>query len=168
MSKNLSDLKNELNQIKVKDLSKNVQRYVHITEHNIATIYETFLNRVLRNKNKLTSHDLVSVFIGVITNGNEYYKHPTKKNLLVTPKKNIDIDSSAFDVFCSYFQRTYTPQEKNNFASIADRLIVDADRRKSGDFWTPTIFVDYAHKMISDQLGENWKDEYEFLCQYFP
>ena len=160
MSKNLSDLKNELNQIKVKDLSKNVQRYVHITEHNIATIYETFLNRVLRNKNKLTSHDLVSVFIGVITNGNEYYKHPTKKNLLVTPKKNIDIDSSAFDVFCSYFQRTYTPQEKNNFASIADRLIVDADRRKSGDFWTPTIFVDYAHKMISDQLGENWKDEY--------
>ena len=160
MSKNLSDLKNELNQIKVKDLSKNVQRYVHITEHNIATIYETFLNRVVRNKNKLTSHDLVSVFIGVITNGNEYYKHPTKKNLLVTPKKNIDIDSSAFDVFCSYFQRTYTPQEKNNFAAIADRLIVDADRRKSGDFWTPTIFVDYAHKMISDQLGENWKDEY--------
>lgn len=156
----LSDIENELNQIKVKDLSKNVQRYVHITEHNIATIYESFLNRVVRNKNKLTSHDLVSVFIGVITNGNEYYKHPTKKNLLVTPKKNIDIDSSAFDVFCSYFNRTYTPQEKMKFTEISDRLIEDTNRRNKGEFYTPTLFVDYAHKMISEALGDNWKDEY--------
>ena len=145
---------------KIKELACNVQRYVHITEHNIATIYETFLNRVVRNQKKLSSHDLVSVFMGVITNGEEYYKHPTKKNLLVTPNKNIEIDSSAFDAFFSYFQRTYTPQEKNNFAAIADRLIEDTDRRNSGDFFTPTIFTDLAHKMISEQLGENWKDEY--------
>lgn len=145
---------------KIKDLAENVQRYVHITEHNIATIYETFLNRVVRNKKKLTSHDLVSVFMGVITNGDEYYKHPTKKNLLVTPKKNIEIDSSAFDAFFSYFQRTYTPQEKNNFSAIADRLIEDTDRRNSGDYFTPTKFTDYSHKMISEYLGENWRDEY--------
>ena len=145
---------------KIKELACNVQRYVHITEHNIATIYETFLNRVVRNQKKLSSHDLVSVFMGVITNSEEYYKHPTKKNLLVTPNKNIEIDSSAFDAFFSYFQRTYTPQEKNNFAAIADRLIEDTDRRNSGDFFTPTIFTDLAHKMISEQLGENWKDEY--------
>ena len=145
---------------KIKELACNVQRYVHITEHNIATIYETFLNRVVRNQKKLSSHDLVGVFMGVITNGEEYYKHPTKKNLLVTPNKNVEIDSSAFDAFFSYFQRTYTPQEKNNFAAIADRLIEDTDRRNSGDFFTPTIFTDLAHKMISEQLGENWKDEY--------
>ena len=145
---------------KIKELACNVQRYVHITEHNIATIYETFLNRVVRNQKKLSSHDLVGVFMGVITNGDEYYKHPTKKNLLVTPKKNVEIDSSAFDAFFSYFQRTYTPQEKNNFAAIADRLIEDTDRRNSGDYFTPTKYTDFAHKMISEQLGENWKDEY--------
>lgn len=145
---------------KIKELACNVQRYVHITEHNIATIYETFVNRVVRNQKKLSSDDLVGVFMGVITNGEEYYKHPTKKNLLVTPNKNIEIDSRAFDAFFSYFQRTYTPQEKNNFAAIADRLIEDTDRRNSGDFFTPTIFTDFAHKMISEQLGENWKDEY--------
>lgn len=145
---------------KIKDLAENVQRYVHITEHNIARIYETFLNRVVRNQNKLTSHDLVSVFMGVITNGDEYYKHPTKKNLLVTPNKNVEIDGSAFDAFFSYFQRTYTPQEKNNFAAIADRLIEDTDRRNSGDFFTPTKFCDYAHKMISEQLGEDWREKF--------
>ena len=34
------------------------------------------------------------------------------------------------------------------------------DRRNNGGFYTPTIWVDYAHKMISEQIGENWKDEY--------
>lgn len=145
---------------KIKELACNVQRYVHITDHNIATIYDTFLNRVVRNQKKMSSHDLVGVFMGVITNGEEYYKHPAKKNLLVTPNKNVEIDSSAFDAFFSYFQRTYTPQEKNNFAAIADRLIEDTDRRNSGDYFTPTAYCDFAHKMISEQLGENWKDEY--------
>ena len=34
------------------------------------------------------------------------------------------------------------------------------DRRNNGMFYTPTIWVDYAHKMITEQLGDNWKDEY--------
>ena len=38
--------------------------------------------------------------------------------------------------------------------------IDDTVRRNNGIFLTPTLFVDYAHKMISEQLGENWKDEY--------
>ena len=156
----LSDIENELNQIKVKDLSKNVQRYVHITEHNIATIYDYFCRNVIKNVKKIKSHDLVGIFMGVITNGDEYYQHPTKKNILVTPLGNIDINGDGFKSFFSYFQRNYTPQEKNNLTAIADRLIEDTDRRNNGDFWTPTLFVDYAHKMISEQLGEDWKDKY--------
>lgn len=145
---------------KIKDLANAVQRYVHITEHNIAGIYEMFLNRVIKNEKKYKSHDLVGLFMGIITNPDEYYKHPSKKNTLVTPNGGIDIEGSNFDSFFSYFQRTYTPQEKNNLTAIADRLIEDTSRRKSGDFWSPTIWVDYAHNMISKELGENWRDEY--------
>lgn len=145
---------------KIKDLANAVQRYVHITEHNIAGIYEMFLNRVIKNEKKYKSHDLVGLFMGIITNPDEYYKHPSKKNTLVTPNGGIDIDGRNFDSFFSYFQRTYTPQEKNNLTAIADRLIEDTDRRNSGDFWTPTIWVDYAHNMITKELGENWRDEY--------
>lgn len=145
---------------KISDLAENIQRYVHVTEHNIATIYDYFCRSVVKNIKKIKSHDLVSIFIGVITNGDEYYQHPNKKNILITPMGNIDINGDGFKSFFSHFQRTYTPQEKNNITAIADRLIEDTDRRNSGDFWTPTLFVDYAHKMISEQLGENWKDEY--------
>lgn len=145
---------------KISDLAENIQRYVHVTEHNIATIYDYFCRSVVKNIKKIKSHDLVSIFIGVITNGDEYYQHPNKKNILITPMGNIDINGDGFKSFFSHFQRTYTPQEKNNITAIADRLIEDTDRRNSGDFWTPTLFVDYAHKMIAEQLGENWKDEY--------
>ena len=41
-----------------------------------------------------------------------------------------------------------------------DRLIEDKERRNKGQFYTPKIFADYAHKMISEVLGNNWKDEY--------
>ena len=145
---------------KIIDLADNVQRYVHVTEHNVATIYDYFCRNVIKNVKKIKSHDLVGIFMGVITNGNEYYQHPTKKNILVTPLGNIDINGDGFKSFFSYFQRNYTPQEKNNLTAIADRLIEDTDRRNNGDFWTPTLFVDYAHKMISEQLGEDWKDKY--------
>ena len=43
---------------------------------------------------------------------------------------------------------------------IKEKAIDDTVRRNNGIFLTPTLFVDYAHKMISEQLGENWKDEY--------
>jgi hypothetical protein len=46
------------------------------------------------------------------------------------------------------------------FAGIADRLMEDADRRKSGDFWTPTKWVDYAHQRLDETLGDNWRDEF--------
>lgn len=145
---------------KIKDLAANVQRYVHITEHNIANIYETFLGRVIKNSKKYSSKELVSIFMGIITNGDEYYKHPSKKNCLVTPKGNVEIDNSKFDSFFSYFQKNYTPQEIVKFTEIADRLIEDTERRNSGDFFTPTLFVDKAHRMIEQQFGEDWKENY--------
>lgn len=32
--------------------------------------------------------------------------------------------------------------------------------RNLGQFYTPTLFVDYAHKMISEQFGEDWKEKF--------
>ena len=130
-----------------------------ITEHNIDKVFAYF-KKVIKNSKKMSSKELVSVFVGIIANHDEYYKHPTKKNTLVTPKGNVNIDGGKFDAFFSYFQKSYTPQEIAKFTEIADRLIEDTERRNSGDFWTPTLFCDYAHKMIGEELGEDWKENY--------
>lgn len=144
---------------KIKDLAENVQRYVRVTEHNISKIYEYFCNRVMP-KTKLSTKEQVALFISIITNHDEYYIHPTKKNSLVTPSGNVNIDGSAFESFFSYFQRQYTPQEKMKFTEIADRLIEDTDRRKSGDFFTPTRWVDKSQEMIGEVFGDDWRDKY--------
>ena len=106
----------------------------------------------------MKGQDLVEIFMGVIGDKENYYLHPVKPNTLVCGKKNIAVNGKRFESFFSYFERNYTPQETMRLKSIADRLIHDADRRNSGDFWTPTLFVDKAHEMISNALGEDWKD----------
>lgn len=40
-----------------------------------------------------------------------------------------------------------------------DRAIPEEERRRKGAFYTPTLWVDEAHKMVSEVLGPNWRDE---------
>lgn len=146
---------------KIKSLADNVQRYVRVTEHNISNIFDYFCKKVVKDAKKIQPNDLVAIFMGVITDADEYYQHPTKKNVLVCKGgKQITIKGDGFQSFFSYFNRNYTPQEKNKFAEISDRLIEDTNRRNKGEFYTPTLFVDYAHKMIAEQFGEDWKEKY--------
>lgn len=146
---------------KIKALAENVQRYVRVTEHNISNIFDYFCKKVVKDAKKIQPNDLVAIFMGTITETDEYYQHPTKKNVLVCKGgKQIAIKGDGFQSFFSYFNRNYTPQEKNKFAEISDRLIEDTNRRNKGEFYTPTLFVDYAHKMIAEQFGEDWKEKY--------
>ena len=147
---------------KIEDLAENVQRHIHITEHNIQSIYEYFCERVLINGNKLNTKDSVALFIGVLTDKNNFYLHPRKKNVIVAQqmKKEFPVKPDALESFFSYFNEDYSPAEKRVFAGIADRLMEDTDRRKSGDFWTPTKWVDYAHQRLDETLGDNWRNEF--------
>ena len=145
---------------KIKDLAENIQRYVRVTEHNLSKIFDYFCKNVLKGKTKLSGHDMVEIFMGVIGDKMNYFQHPSSPNILVCKGRNVNINGNAFKSFFGYFDRNYTPQETMCLNGIADRLIVDADRRNSGDFWTPTMFVDYAHDMISKKLGEDWKEKY--------
>lgn len=145
---------------RVHDLADNVQRFVHITEHNISNIFAYFCDRVLKNKNSISPNNLVSIFIGLITKDSSYFKHPMKANMVSSPIGEFQIDSRAFDAFFKYFGRDYTPKEKRCFSEISDRLIEDVKRRRNGEFFTPTLFVDYAHRMIENVLGNEWKEKY--------
>ena len=145
---------------KIKDLAVNVQRLVNVTEHNIAVIYEYFCNNVVKDAKNVQPNDLVSLFINAITDHDACFLHPKKANVLVCNGKEYTIYSNAYNSFFSYFNKNYTPQEKSNFSKISDRLIEDTNRRNKGEFYTPTTFVDKAHRMIEKALGEDWKEKY--------
>ena len=145
---------------RIRDLSVNVKRYVRVTEHNIAEIFDYFVSSVLRNPESIEPHTVVEVFLGVLLNPMEYYQHPQNRNFLVAGGTKYLIFGDAFISFFDYYNRNYTPQETLKFTEIADRLIEDAARRFSGEFFTPVPFVDYAHRMAERRFGEDWKEQF--------
>ena len=145
---------------KIKDMNKNIKRQIRITEHNLDIAFETFINRSHIDINSITPNNLVGVFVGCITDKIDYYPHPNKENTLVTPYGEIKVNADGYKSYIDYFSRDYTAIEIRKFTEIADRLIEDVNRRRKGEFYTPKLFVDYAHKMIEKQLGVDWKDDF--------
>lgn len=145
---------------KIVDLCSNVNRKIHITEKNIEKVYNLFCDRVLKDKKKVQANDLVSTFIGVMLDQEHYYQHPKKKNILVANDKQVAINGDQFELFMQMHSTEYSPKEKRIMTAISDRLIEDTNRRNKGEFYTPTLFVDYAHGMIEKELGSHWKDNY--------
>ena len=145
---------------KIIDLCNNVSRKLHITEKNIEKVYNLFCDRVIKDKKKVQANDLVSTFIGTMLDPEHYYQHPRKKNILVANDKQVAINGDQFELFMQMHSTEYSPKEKRIMTAISDRLIEDTNRRNKGEFYTPTLFVDYAHKMIEKELGVHWKDNY--------
>ena len=137
----------------------NTVRLIRITEHNIDKVCGVF-EKIVKDK-KVSANDMVAYFIGCITNKDEYYLHPSKKNCLVVPNgKTVRVDSGMYAAFMNHFASSYSPKEIDRMAALSDRLIEDTNRRRKGEFYTPTPFVDKAHQMISEKFGEDWKEKY--------
>lgn len=144
----------------INSLSTNTQRKVRITVYNIETIYEYFIMNVIKDFSKIAPNDLVNIFISMIINPKEVFPHPKKKNVLIVNNKEVTVNSSRLTSFLNYFERDYCPSERERFTEIADRLIEDTNRRFKGEYYTPTSWVNEAHSMISNNLGDDWREKY--------
>jgi len=146
---------------KIVDLSENVTRLVKVTEHNINNVFEYFQKNVL-GKNALSVNEVANLFVNLIINPGENYLHPKRKNILITKSfGDVYINTDKFMSFFSHFDGDqYSVREKEVLTSIVDRIVEDETRRRKGEFFTSTIWVEEVHKMISEAMGENWKDEY--------
>ena len=121
----------------------------------------TFMGDKVVKSSSMSPNDLVGLFLGCIVDSENNYLHPKKKGILVTPNGEVKVNHGNFLALISHFDtENISPVEKKRLSEICDRLIEDTTRRKKGEFYTPTAFVDYAHKRIEKVLGENWKDEY--------
>lgn len=145
----------------INSLVSGLKTYVAVTENNISSIYDYFVINVIKNYKNYETNDLVSIFILLMINPRETFLHPNKKNTLVLQGgREVVINRDMFVAFFDYFKRDYSPTEKEKFTEIADRLIEDTSRRAKGEFYTPTTWVNEAHKMICSVLGDNWRNDY--------
>lgn len=83
---------------------------------------------------------------------------------MITPIENlkeIEINGDRFKGFIKYFNfENYSIKEKRKFTETQDRLIEELERRKKGEYFTPTNWVDESIKIIDKNLGSKWREDY--------
>ena len=150
---------------KVKDLTDNVQRKVLVTDKNITEVFRHFDEKVL-GKNKLTTNERANLFVQILVNKDDNYLHPVKKRKTVVTKSFGEVSlvsREAFESFFGHFSSSYTPSQKHKLAAVVDRIVEDTTRRKQGEFFTPSIWVDKVHEYIASVYGDDWKEKYIVL-----
>lgn len=147
-------------------LGRGLQITDDLSEATISKAFDFFDMYVLDTKfaKSLSSREKVSLFIGLFfsdefeerkTRGASYYDKIFVNGI------EIKIDPDYYNKFkLLYSTRDYSRLEQKQITAITDRLIEDTDRRRRGDFYTPTVWVDEAHKLLDKNLGDNWRDEY--------
>ena len=147
---------------KLKDLTNGVTRLIPITPHNITEVFSYFEKNVL-GKHSLNTNKLANLFVQILINTDDNYLHPVKKRKTIVTKSFNEVPvktRESFTSFFSHFANEYSPTQKEDLTAVVDRLIQDVTRRKQGEFFTPTIWVDKAHEYIASVYGEDWKEKY--------
>lgn len=156
---------------KMKNISLDKPYAVPITKNNIVEIFRRFAKDVVKDKHYIMEmvfsededkriSELADLFFTCLTAPKEVFLHPNKKNKMVVRTKEIRVNSKNFRIFFSQFKQEYNPVELEEITANKDRILEDTHRRRTGAFFTPDIWVEEAHKMIAEQFGENWKEEY--------
>jgi hypothetical protein len=147
---------------KIKDLTDGVKRLIPITPHNVTEVFKYFEDNVI-GKHNLDTNQVANLFVQLLVNPDENYLHPVVRRKTVVTKafQEVTLKSrEAFTSFFSHFSREYTPKQREHLTAVVDRLVQDVTRRKQGEFFTPSIWVDKAHEYISSVFGEDWKEKY--------
>lgn len=139
-------------------MKHNIKSDQFMTEHGIATLFDYFRNNVMKNAEKFSGHDLVAIFTRVLCGDADLNIGSSGKSIAFNGRK-VSVDGKAFSDFMETTGGMFSEDDLSFFKGVADRLICDADRRMSGDFWTPTPLVDYVHDMICGCLGHDWKEK---------
>lgn len=147
---------------KIKDMGKNTQRKVRVHDKNIVNVFQYFEKDVL-GKNKLNTNEKANLFVQLLVNDENNYLHPVEKFSQIVTKSfgHVKVKSrDSFKSFFSHFSTSYSPSDKHKLSAVVDRIVEDETRRKQGEFFTPTIWVDKAHEYITSVYGEDWKEKY--------
>lgn len=157
---------NEFGEIvnKIKDINKGVSVPRTLTQKNIDRVYEYFTDKITLKRlgKKISPNDSVNLFAHIMLHPNSVMLNNHTKQLFTGMfKEPLSVSNvESYNSFITEFSRTYTPKQKHTFTAILDRLIEDTTRRKQGEFFTPTIWVNKSYEYIASVYGDNWKEEY--------
>lgn len=164
---------------KMKKMTANLPYAVTVSPNNLVKVFSIFEKYVIvdhyksekneskKNKDKSdeikkkkAASDIVNLFFTCLTNPEEVFLHPNKKDVAVVRGREVKVRADRFRQFFQSFKQKHSASEIEVLTSFKDRILEESFRRNTGAFFTPDLWAEEAHKMIAENLGENWKDEY--------
>ncbi len=143
---------------RIEVLAAGRQVSVRAAETNLGAIFVYWRDRVFRpgkGKQELTATEQVDVFLRSLFQPEDVYLHPSKRGVLSVPgyPEGVLVDVDQYRSFFSHFEQGYKPSEIKRFMAMKDRLVEDDARRRQGAFFTPSLWVDEAHREMDRVLG---------------
>jgi len=134
---------------------------VKIIPQNIRVVYDEFLRVMsIGDKVKIDPRDAVHFFIASLLGDREVWVDPKFRNQIHLGKSIVKADTIAYEAFFSRYERNYSASEVRDINAMYDVLFEETSRRFSGDYWTPTIWTDRAHELLTEELGAGWRQRY--------
>lgn len=151
-------------------LAKDIGLTEEITSKQIVRAYDFFNLKVLTEKSRkeLDPRDKVAAFMQLLLNPDKVASD-AKVNALgktvFSGSMNFngiraEIYEDKFNAFGVCFAiKNREAYEQEDLTAVQDQIIEDETRSRNGDYYTPSIWVDEAHKLMDKNLGPNWRKE---------
>lgn len=140
---------------------KNGYKKIVVTESNIVSVYNRFINEVVLRKEEYEDKVLVSTFLDLVICKNIEGYSKNKIGYFLKSTEIVYISKIEYERFTDdVIIGRYTDEEIRNLIAVSDKLQEISNRKGEGAYYTPHILVDEAHKMLEQYLGIDWKDKY--------
>jgi len=137
---------------------------VSINPESMISVFERWRDCVLHKSElgTLNAQEQVGIFMRSLLDREAVYQHPKSHAKLVVEGRPepVRIQPGTHEAFWKHFRSKYSLTEKREFTGNKDRLVEEENRRRTGEFMTPAIWVAEAHQHLDGVLGEGWRDRY--------
>lgn len=146
--------------------NKGIKDADDLSTKNLYRAFTRFTTRVLTPETveKLSNRQQIDLFAQFIVNRKAINKETNLDGELKRISVRgitLDVNSKEWDAFSwMYNLKEYSDDEQKKITAITDQLISEDDRRRKGDFYTPSVWVEEAHKLLDRNLEPNWRNNY--------
>lgn len=140
----------------IHNLCNGVTRIVPITAGTLKMAYEYFSTKIVSIK-KYKANDVVGMFYEFIKKGSECFVKNGK--IYFSNYAPVAVDERRAVQFLGRFGE-FDENDKSELDRMYDTLVSDTERRVNGQFFTPKVWVDEAHRRMARVVGEDWESKY--------
>jgi hypothetical protein len=142
---------------KIDQMLAGVSRIVPVTPGTLKKGFDYFCTSILASITDMTANELVGRFYAFMK-GQDDAVIANGRLMGIEGYAPVAINETKARQFKARFG-VFSETDSQELERLYDTLVGEAERRRNGQFFTPAIFVNEAHRRLARVLGDNWEQE---------